>query len=494
MHILHGLERPNPTREEHTLSSFWKEFAKLHPNHEVFTQASLQSLNLKRTVPLLVHGDEGRGRRRVAHFALSFHSVLGKGIAKHGAIRKRKRTRLECNFDGHTYTNRFVIATLRKRDYTRENSDKWPLLLDTLADESRFMWEVGIDSPYGGRYWGAVLNVIGDWPFLHKCGGFSRSFNSIQKRVTIRRPPAGICHLCRAGQADCQFEQLATRRPGWIQTLYVEDPFVEPSSIAANLLKIPGEEPGIWAYDWFHTMHLGVLKYYLGSVLALLSDQEAHGQIDERFGSLTQDYKQWCLQNKRRCHVASLTKEKIGWEKRSQYPAGMWHKGALSTVLMVYVEARFTRQRFDDVPLLKLAGEACFAIQRCSRTLYRSGLFLEPEVCQQVAEQGLQFLRRYSQMATLAKSRGECFFIYQPKLHCLHHFMIDLFAAHQRGLKGMNPLARSCQQSEDIIGRASRLSRRVTGQNPVLHRVLDRYLQSTYHHFISCGFLVRPKG
>lgn len=241
-------------------------------------------------------------------------------------------------------------------------------------------------------------------------------------------------------------------------------------------------------------MHLGVLKYFLGSVLALFSDQEAHGQIEARFESLTQDYKQWCLQNKRRCHVTSLTKEKIGWDKRNMYPVGTWHKGALSTVLMEYVEARFSRQSFDDVPLLKLASEACFAIQACSKTLYRSGLFLEPEVCRQVAEQGLQFLRRYSQMATLAHSQRKCFFIYQPKLHCLHHFMIDLFSAHHRGLKGINPLATSCQQSEDIIGRASRLSRRVTAQNPVLHRVLDRYLQSTYHHFTSCGFLVRPKG
>lgn len=240
MHILHGLEKPDPTREEHILSSFWKEFAELHPNHEVFAHASMQTLILKRAVPLVVHGDEGRGRRRAAHFVLSFHSLLGKGIAKHGAIRKRKRTRLECNFDGHSFTNRFVITTLRKRDYTREHSDKWQLLMETLAEESQFMWQAGIVSPYGGRYWGVVLNVIGDWPFLHKSAGFSRSFNSIQKRVTIRNPPAGICHLCRAGQADCHFEQLATRRPEWMHTLYVEDPFMEPSPIATHLLKLPG--------------------------------------------------------------------------------------------------------------------------------------------------------------------------------------------------------------------------------------------------------------
>lgn len=34
-------------------------------------------------------------------------------------------------------------------------------------------------------------------------------------------------------------------------------------------------------------MHLGVLKSYLGSVLALLSEQEPHGSIDYRFQALS---------------------------------------------------------------------------------------------------------------------------------------------------------------------------------------------------------------
>ena len=496
MHILHGLQKQHASREESILSAFWRNFARLYPNHQIFQQASLGTLVLKRAIPLLLHGDEGRGRRHGAHFVFSFHSMLGRGFAKanqssRGRGLKNSWARMEVNFEGHTFTNRFLITSLRKRDYSDEHAETWQLLMESVAEEARFMWEVGVANPQGGRFWGVVVGIIGDWPFLHKCAGFSRSFNNIQKRVTVRTPPVGICHRCQAGQTQCPFEQIETRRPTWAATEHVQNTFLTPSPFATHLLHEPGKEASIWCYDWFHAMHLGVLKHYLGSVLALLSEEEAHGQIDERFAALSQDFKSWCHRNSRRAFVSKISKESISWETTSTYPTGSWHKGALSTVLMEYVEARFNRDSFPHQPLLGLAAEACHAIQRCSRLLYRSSLWLEPGECKLVAELGFLFLRRYSQMATMAKQMRRCLFIFQPKIHLLHHFMVDLHQAHQRGVCGVNPLGTSCQPSEDFIGRPARLSRRVTAQTPVLHRIMDRYLQSAYHHFIKAKYLIR---
>ena len=50
-----------------------------------------------------------------------------------------------------------------------------------VARDARFMWETGVASPDGVRYWGVVIGIIGNWPFLHKSGVFTRSFNSIKK-------------------------------------------------------------------------------------------------------------------------------------------------------------------------------------------------------------------------------------------------------------------------------------------------------------------------
>ena len=63
----------------------------------------------------------------------------------------------------------------------------------------------------------------------------------------------------------------------------------------------------------------------------------------------------------------------IWWETTS-FPGGTWHKGALTTVLMKFAEARFQAETFPNEPLLGLAAEAC---------------------------EGFKFLRRYSQMASV---------------------------------------------------------------------------------------------
>eukprot|EP00438_Fugacium_kawagutii_P019125 Skav231196 [mRNA] locus=scaffold2432:33467:34867:- [translate_table: standard] len=460
------------------------------PNHAVFQKEEEGILQLDKTVPLVYHADEGRGRKHAAHFVCSFYSLIGFGL------RKRKTvdwTKMECNFSGHSFTNRFLFGTMRKRDYQDEGG-AWDLFMEAMAEEARFMWETGVSDNDGGHYWGVVISIVGDWPWLHKSGQFTRSFNNVQKRAVIRNPPGGLCHLCCAGKPTVQWEQLETRRPGWISTLFTETPFSEEPCFVQHILHEHGKSPAIWSFDWFHTMHLGVLKLFTSSVLALLSCEEPHGSVDDRFAALSADYKRWCGLNHRRAHTSKITKELLSWEKTTTFPLGSWHKGSLSTVLMEYIENKFQCNSFDHEPLLCLAKEACFAIQKCARHLYASGLWLSPSDCRLVSELGFQFLRRYAQLATLSQTSGRCLFMFQPKIHCLQHFMVELNQAHHKNISYLNPLAKSCQVSEDFIGRPSRLARRVTAQRPVLHRIMDRYMQSTYAHFIKAKFLVRPLG
>lgn len=493
MHILHGLHRPHASREQSILKAFWKHFKMRHPDHQLFDEVSRGRICLERAVPLVVHGDEGRGRRHQAHFVISFHSVLGIGFGKKS--KSRVWERMECNFEGHTYTNRFLIASLRKKDYSdQDESDTWKTLMEQVALDARFLWEHGISDREGLSYWGIVLGLVGDWPFLHKSAMFTRSFNNIQKRVSVRNPPAGICHLCRSGQPDVAFEQIATRRPDWIGTCFTQSPFSEPSPFTQHLLHVPEKGEALWLFDWFHCMHLGVTRNFLGSVIALLSEQQPFGSVEDRFQALSQHYKAWCRSNPKKSYFAKLSKEAIGWDTTSQFPSGGWHKGALSTSLMAYVEERFALESFRDEPLLGLAAEACDAIQRCSKLLYRSSAWLSPSVSGMCAELGFKFLRRYSEMATLSKRSGRNLFVFQPKIHVLHHFLVDMWSAHERNVFVLSPLATSCQPSEDFIGRPSRLSRRVTAQSPILDRIMDRYLQSSYHHFIRVGYLIRPLG
>jgi hypothetical protein len=62
--------------------------------------------------------------------------------------------------------------------------------------------------------------------------------------------------MCKAGQSEYPFEQIETRRPAWLATEFVQDPFLLPSPFATHLLHEPGKEACLWNFDWFHTMHL----------------------------------------------------------------------------------------------------------------------------------------------------------------------------------------------------------------------------------------------
>lgn len=487
MHILTGLKQSHPARETAILSGFWRNFKELHPNHQVFQLEAAGVVSLAQAIPLLLHGDEGRGRRHTAHFVLSMHGMLGLGFEKMSK-RSKKWARMEVNFSGHTFTNRFLLVSLRKRDYTDQNSATWAAVMNDVAEEVGNWCDMPLRIAISGhRSWNNWRLAV---PAQKCC-----FYTVIQQhsRSTLRNPPKGICHLCHAGQLQYQFEQLETKRPDWMATLFNQDPFEFQNPLADHLLHEPGKAPAIWCFDWFHTMHLGVLKSFLASVLALMSEQEPDGSVDERFRSLTGKYKTFCSQNSHRVFISKISKEMLGWEKRSAFPNGTWHQGGLTTQLMNFVEFRFKTELFAD-PLLTMAAEACEAVQACSRYLYRSSLWLEPAQCKLVAELGFKFLRRYSQLASLAKSQDKCMFVLQPKVHCLHHFLLDLWSAFQRNVRGLNPLGMSCQPSEDFIGRPSRMSRRVTAQKPVLERILDRYCQSVYAHFVRQKYLVRPLG
>ncbi|CAK9055791.1 Uncharacterized protein SCF082_LOCUS30127 [Durusdinium trenchii] len=494
-HMLAGLVRPDSRRESAILCRFWALYKTWDPEHEIFAKEARGEVSFSSCVPLCFHGDEGRSRKHSPFMILSFYSMLGRGLC----VEKRQRRnatlkrylKLKPNFKGHSYSSRFMFAALRKRDYTGANEHVWESVLEAAAEESSFLCNTGVQDASGKTYSGVLLAIVGDWPFLHKSGSFKRSFNNIQKRINQRSEPVGICHLCRAGQRDVEFEQIATRRPKWVETLHEEDPFEIPSPFI-NVAHSPGKLAALWCYDVFHTWHLGVAKNFLGSVLALMSEQFPQGNIEQRFEALTDMYRAWCNRTKRRCHVFKITKELLQWTSLREFPTGSWHKGALSTVLMEFVEWRFQHERFANEPLLAQAAEACFAIQNAIRGMYMGDLWLSPAESLHVAENGFRFLRRYAALAAQAARQGRSHFVLQPKIHIIPHWMVALHKAGTNGKAALNPIGMSCQQNEDFIGRGSRLSRKVTARGPVLDRVLDRYLQAAYSKWVACGYLVRP--
>ena len=496
-HMLSGLRKPDAQRCAAQWTKFWKEFRAHSPNHSVFAKADRGEIDLARTACVLMHGDEGRSRRRTAIMILSFHSILGRGTgplsrSEAGDKLRRQYAKLLPNYIGHTYTTRYLLAALTKSSYTGVNDYVFDRILDSVCEDFDFMATQGVFSPLKERYWMVMLHVCGDWPFLAKSGNFSRSFNNIPKKAGANRrePPKGICHLCRAGQVDFPNEQIQTRRPAWLDSVHEQLPFTRMPPFL-RLDHVPNEPAAIFTFDVFHSFHLGVGRNFIGGVIALYSTLEEAGGIEERFQMLSAKYRAFCKQERIGSVVTKLTKETIQWPTTGQYPTAGWHKGAVTTAVMKWIEHRHMTEDLSAEPLLQLAGEACVAINRCLELMYENEVILEPAVASQIGGYGMRFLRRYGEMATLAKQANRALFIIMPKHHVIQKMMISLLHRAEQGLPSLNPIAVSVQQDEDFIGRPSRLSRRVTSRAPVMVRLMRRYLQAAYAQYIDAGYLIR---
>lgn len=396
------------------------------------------------------------------------------------------------NYHGSTLTSRFLLAALPKSLYTGKNEEVFTDLLGFLADEINYMFYTGVHDGLRGRgkFYAAMISVCGDWPWLADSGFFERSYRCVMKKKNQRKT-TGICHLCAAGK-DCDFEEINTLTPEWLGTMYTlglshadadESPLV-------TVPHVPGQLAQLWSYDLFHTMHLGVCKAFLGSALALLSEYQPETSVDLRFQSLTDLYLCWTHQNGHRPWVQKLTKELLGWTSTTMYPNGTWHKGALWTTLMTWVESRFDAEGHLWDPVLQQVGETCKLCNAFLRSLYDEDAWLEAARAKEIALLGHQFLVRYSRLAYAAHREGRLLWVVQPKLHAMHHLVLYLYYSSRNG-KTLNVLCYATQADEDFIGRPSRLSRRVTPK-PLhsCHRVLERHLQGCYTQWVKEGYII----
>ena len=490
-HVLAGLLKPDRPREMAIFRRFWELYEQIEPSHPLYAMCRTKGIDCGTVAPVLFHGDEGRGRRKQGFLVTSFFGLLGRGTRaglEHRRAHGQSFLKLLPNYVGHTYTTRFLHGMLPKALYNQPGV--FNALMEAAAEEARHMFENGVRDPHSGCVFRTcLLHVTGDWVWLHKVGNLGRSFNNSLKHAVQRKKPVGICHLCRAGQEDSPFEQIHSRDPAWLSTRGEESPFVALPALA----KVPGvpcKMPAIFAWDFWHSWHLGCGKTFVGSVWVLLAEQ-VPGTWDARFASLSASFISWCKMNKRSPCLSRITRDTMAFSSVDAFPCAAWHKGATTTIVMDFLEW-FLRAMPARTLWLEKSLEACVAINGCLRALYTAEAFIQADAATRIGEQGLQFLRRYAWLAKASHEAGRPLFGMIPKLHCLHHiFLEDLVLRARVSSHALNPICFGAQQSEDYIGRGSRLSRRVHPKT-VVQRSVERHLKAAYACYIEAGLLQPP--
>ena len=487
-----GLTESDPERCCKIWSAFWERYRCINPQHEIFQDPSR---DLSRTCGLLLHGDEGRSLRKSALMVIATHSILGFGLSTSKPKQKSKYLAQKLNYEQPTWTTRFLLSVLPKQYYNDENEGEWDSdpfqdLMKSISDDLRTLFDHGIQTAEG-TFSFCIVNVMGDWPFIQKCGDLSRSYLNISKAASSKAPAKGICHLCTADMAGVVWENFEAEPPTWLATVNTLSAVGESSVLV--LPKNDDFPESMFAFDLFHAWHIGAGKTFLASCLSLLIQSTVYeGSIDLRCETLSGDYRNWSNETGTRCQLRKITKAKLGGLSSTTFPVGAWSKGSTTTVLMkffLHMCAKHQEHINHDL-LLQLAQRCAMNMDDFLRGVYSYELWIASKKAKPIIAAGLTFLKLHAVAVRVAHSRKKLLFQLMPNYHRIHHMLWDMHTQCLNHKVVMNPLYAATQSDEDFIGRPSRVSRRVSPRLTV-QRTLQRSLLATYAAYVEVGALIR---
>lgn len=251
-----------------------KAYKQSHPGHEVFAK---HGHHLSQVVPLMFHGDEGRAVKKTNYFLTSVESPIGAvedpslrctckhdlrsrlGIPNYGedagnlspAALHRARQQIT-NFKGHSYLSRFLLFGIggwvyKKRQYIIDE------LLSIIASDMVDLFNKGVRLSSGDVVFGALVATKGDLDFQKRLMNLERCYSRLG---TVN--PAGICHLCLAGNGSWPFEDFK-EEPAWKETLFQVRPWPEDNPPSMSLVPYDHRKPEAVIHpDLFHTVKVGI--------------------------------------------------------------------------------------------------------------------------------------------------------------------------------------------------------------------------------------------
>ena len=123
-----------------TLLEFWRRYAQDSPDHEVYRASREGSVSLARSIPYLIHGDEGRGLKKKGVMLLSIQGILGRGtrtfMERFKDARSEGQKRMGLNIGGHSFGSRLLFAAMMKKHY--ENPEPW-LFVQSACDGNHLL-------------------------------------------------------------------------------------------------------------------------------------------------------------------------------------------------------------------------------------------------------------------------------------------------------------------------------------------------------------------
>ena len=328
------------------LEEFWARYRLVEPDYELWELADAGKLDLKFTLPIYSHSDEGRTLKKKAFWILSCHGALGTGTAKHvknvPTPEHIQDDEMRLNFSGNTWGTQFLVSVM-----TRSLQNKFPGAMDTVVrsftKDMRKLLSEGVTSRDGSiRVWCAHLCTKGDLPALIRLGNFERNYARCPKQATSKKTCVGICHLCLAGLEGANNQPLHPWEnfgplASWRSTMFQQVPWEEEPEILMGIPTIARAQEAFFAVDVWHTFHYGVAKNFLGSGMIELITHFFHDNSwEKKFEHLAVEYVAFCQSKKLTPYITEMSRDTFSFDSEKSFPVGHWSKGAVSTNMMLF--------------------------------------------------------------------------------------------------------------------------------------------------------------
>ena len=368
------------------LEEFWRRYESIHPTHEIFAMRDAGTVDLRHTIPVYSHSDEGRSLKKQPLWLLSTHGALGRGTRAYLKKQKDKvplkRCGLGLNFCGHTWSTNFLFASMLRKLYKKE-----PQALDNLvrvyAQDMEDLLVNGVWSSDGSfRVHCCHIGTKADLPALARLGNMKHTFGNVPKAASSKKPCEGICWMCCAGQESnprlglraIPFEDTSGK-PLWEGTLGKCDAWDQTPPILEG---VPLHVDDHWQFfktDVWHNLHLGLAKHWVASSLvSMLENLDLPmTSMDAKFAWLNQEYKSFCQRKRISPHCEELGRDTLNWYQAGSCPLGAWNKGSQSTHYMMFLEdlCKSWSAEMQGDPLLRaIVPGMCSNIQLCFSFLF----------------------------------------------------------------------------------------------------------------------------
>ena len=504
--------------EKH-LNTFWENYRSIHPTHDIFQDQNHSYRKLGNSIPLAFHGDEGRGTKKGNTCILMFEAVLGlmdsktknkfsacdecylgESVAKRFELgggykshcKDHKHGSPLCmqqvaNYKYHSFLTKFVVGVL-PNDYYK-TTDILERLLSKLCASFRELFEDGVTLSNGQRFFGCITGFKGDLKWFEKIGRLQRCFN---RQLKVGEP---MCHECMAGSISAPFEDYK-ETAAWGNTMYERRPWSE-SNPPSEILQVPfeglqGERARpemLLRRDCFHNTKVGLYRDFIGSAVLLLCTL-GYFHVPRNMGKNNRptllerahgNFRLFCHTTGRTPALRSfstiffnaVTTSDFGWINCKGSDAAhciAW----LCTLASGFL---FDLKDPDHRTTIETIHEGAVSAKEFLHIMYNHGLWLDRH-CAAAMHQSLdRFLAAYNRLAFLSMYKHSFIgFGMKSKFHMLAHTLMDLSVALRSGtIYILNPLCFCCEGNEDVVGKLSRLSRRVSPKLPS-QRTLQLYL------------------